>query len=183
MGNEGSDYCGSVSADRWKPILMDSRTSHALYSKPSSTEMSLKLSKISKNELQDVIELSYRDDEELLNKYHVARFTLHEAVSSTMGMINEMAEQRKLTYYKVLYDKKPIGYVVVFEDFLYSYGINVKFRVKNVLSAWWDEVVKILKGRFITMLYKNNTRAIEFLQRRGMRILQEKDYSVTLIKF
>jgi hypothetical protein len=100
-----------------------------------------------------------------------------------MGMINEMSEQRKLTYYKVLWQKKPIGYVVVFQDFLYSFGINIKFRVSKILSSWWDEVVKALNGRFICMLFSNNTRAIEYLKRRGMRILDEKEHSVTLVKF
>src|SRR5580704_7085609 len=101
----------------------------------------IRLVKISKNEIQELIEIAYKDDQKLLDEYHIAKFThTYEAVLSTMGMINEMAEQRKLIYWKVLYDKKPIGYVVTFEDFLYSFGINIKFRVKKVLAEWWGSV-------------------------------------------
>jgi hypothetical protein len=139
--------------------------------------------KISKNELQELVELAYKGDQELLDKYHVGKFTLFEAVSSTMGMINEMSEQQKLTYYKVLWQKKAIGYVVVFQDFLYSFGVNIKFRIAEILTSWWNEIMKVLGGRFICMLFKNNTRAIEYLERRGMRILDEKEHSITLVKF
>lgn len=144
----------------------------------------IRLVKISKNEIQPLIEIAYKDDQKLLDEYHIAKFThTYEAVLSMMGMINEMSEQRELFYYKVLCDKKPIGYVVTFDDFLYSFAINIKFRVKKILVEWWDKIIEVLGPRFICALYKNNTRAISFLEKCGMRIFHEHENFLTLIKF
>lgn len=140
----------------------------------------IRLVKISKNEIQPLIEIAYKDDQKLLDEYHIAKFThVHEAVLSTMGMINEMSEQQKLSYYKVVCGDKAVGYVVVFQDFLYSFGLNIKYRISNILSEFWSGIVKVLGRRFICMLYANNERAGKFLLKSGMKIINISDHSIT----
>lgn len=134
----------------------------------------IRLAKISLYELPELIAISYQGDNDLLQKYHIAPMDLQSAIESTFGMIYSVAQMKKAYYYKVVYQKQPIGYVVTFDgNFLYSYGIAVKFRKKDILIDWWEQVKQLLDDDFGTMLYGNNYRASDFLQKQGMKITQE----------
>jgi len=90
----------------------------------------------------------------------------------TYGMILQMAAEKKLNCYKVIYCKKSIGYFVNFENYLFSFGISKKFRKKEVLVDWWRSVVKSLEKNFMCILYPHQTAAIGFLKRNGMVVLE-----------
>jgi hypothetical protein len=137
------------------------------------------LKKISLPEVRKGIAIAYDGDQDLFDKYHVKQCDLFSAVMTTLEMIRETAAQRNLSYYKVVYKQIPIGYVVVFDDFLYSYGINKKFRKKEILIDWWDQVKKITGRKFFSMLYKNNKRAEQFLLKQGMKIHSEDEETIT----
>ena len=143
----------------------------------------IKMNKISIMQLHDLVFLSYEGDSELMDKYHVQKFDLLGAVKSTMDMIHEMAVKYKLECYKVIYNKIPIGYVVSYEGVLYSFGINIKFRKKTILMAWWEELKRTIGWQFVCRLYRNNTRAIEFLKKQQMIEVEvnEKHNFVTLL--
>jgi hypothetical protein len=94
-----------------------------------------------------------------------------EAVLSTLDLIDDASKKFKLSYYKLIYKKQPIGYFVIFGEYLYSFAIGMSFRKKEVLSRWFEEVKSELPPRFKAMLYENNTRAINHLQRQGMKII------------
>lgn len=131
----------------------------------------IRLTKISLFELPELIHLCYKDDSDLLQKYHLAPMDLGSAIESTFGMIYTASRIKKLSNYKVLYQKQPIGYVVTYEgNFLYSYAIAPKFRKKNILIDWWHEIKKILDRDFATMVYDNNHRAVKFLEKNGMKV-------------
>lgn len=132
------------------------------------------LKKISLYELPDLIYRSYDGDKLLLDKYHIQRFSLINAVQSTFSMIHTASRIKQLCIYKVVYEKQPIGYVVTYDgNFLYSYAIAVKFRKKSILADWWQQVKKVLDKDFSTMIYGNNERAINFLKRNNMEVIQE----------
>lgn len=133
----------------------------------------ISIAKISLYQLPQYIELSYVGDEDLFNKYHIAPYDLKGCVVSTLLMIKEMSLARKLDYYKVMLDKTPIGYFVTGQDDIYSFGINIKYRKKEILVEWFEHVKKILPEQFTCMLYNNNTRAIEFLVKNGFRIVED----------
>lgn len=141
------------------------------------------LVKISKPELIKVVAISYEGDQELFDKYHIGKMDFKSCVFSTMEMIRDAALEKELRYYKVVYQKKPVGYIVEFDNFLYSFGLNIKFRKKDILAAWWIEIKKIMGGKFITMLYENNLRAIKHLERQGFVAMpvDKENHSVTLI--
>lgn len=128
----------------------------------------ISLKKITIFELPKLVKISYEGDEDLLNKYHVDKFSLEDAVESTMGMIEETNGAVKMQFFKVLLFNLEIGYLAIFENFLYSFGINIKFRAKNILMQYWDLIKKELGDSFITMLYPNNERAINWVKKQGM---------------
>lgn len=124
-------------------------------------------------EIPELVKFSYKGDDDLLKKYHISEYDLKQAVTSTVLMIEGMSRVYDLIYYKIIFDKKPIGYFIIYENTLYSYAINIQYRKPEILNEWWNQVKKVLGNNFISFLYKNNTRAIKFLEKNGMKILQE----------
>jgi hypothetical protein len=127
--------------------------------------------KISKAELPKLVAIAYEKDQELFDKYHLGKMSFQMAVLCTLDLIDEASNEFKLSYYKLIYKKKPIGYFVIFNDYLYSFGIAMEFRKKEVLSRWFQNVKKELPSSFNCALYENNTRAIKHLERQGMKII------------
>ena len=144
------------------------------------------IKKISKAEIPSLIATAYQGDSELLEKYHSGNMhgdvNFPIAVLSTLDTIDDVSKEYKLSYYKVIYQKKPIGYFVTFDNFLHSFGINIKYRNREVLTGWFESVKKVLGKNFMCMLYDINTRAINHLQKQGMKIVhRDEEYkTVTL---
>ena len=142
------------------------------------------IKKISKTQLPQLVLISYLGDDELLNKFHVEpNMSFKMAVGSTLQMIYDLSSEKRLNYYKVIYNKMPIGYFVTFDNCLYSFGINIDFRVKNILISWWQQIKKALGKEFYAKLYEQNTRAISFLEKCGMEIYHRDEINkvVTLL--
>ena len=130
----------------------------------------LEIKKISVKELESLVDLAYSGDDDLLNKFHVKKFTQEQAVQSTMNMVREAAEVKNINCYAVLNDKKEVGYFITFDEFLYSFGFNKKYRTPIILKAWWQSVKSVLGEDFFAGVLKNNVRAIKFLEKCGMEI-------------
>lgn len=131
------------------------------------------LIEISKDELQDLITMSYAGDNDLLNKYHVKKFTLKEAVKSEINSINNIGLNLKMNYFKVMFNNKPIGYFVKSGKFLLSFAISIQYRTKEILTDWWNELTKNMGKNFTCGLLSNNTRALDYMKKRGMKIIYE----------
>ena len=129
------------------------------------------IKKISKSELPKLVAISYENDQELFDKYHVGQHNFPSAILSTLDLIDDASNQLRLSYYKIVYQKQPIGYFVTFDGYLYSFGIAMKYRKKDILIEWFSHVKKVLGKTFRAMLYENNTRAISHLQKQGMKIV------------
>jgi len=129
------------------------------------------IKKISKAELPKLVGISYEKDEELFEKYHIGKMNFPQAVLSTLDLIDDASKQLNLSYYKVIYQKQPIGYFVTFGNYLYSFGIAMKYRKKDILVGWFLNVKKVLGKQFRALLYENNTRAISHLEKQGMKII------------
>jgi hypothetical protein len=137
--------------------------------------------KISRPQLTKLVQISFEGDKELVDTYHVrSGINLEVCVNSTLHTIEDTSRLYDLKYFKVLKDSKPIGFHVTGKDFLYSFGININWRKKDILIQWWNFICKELNNNFMCMLYIKNTRAINFLIRNGMEIINEDGKLVTL---
>ncbi len=133
-------------------------------------------------ELKKYVEIAYRGDMELLSEYHIAEYSFNEAVEETLAMIYETSLEVEMKYCGVVKNNKIIGYLCYFDNNLYSFGINIEYRTKEVLSEFWERIKETLGDSFICMLFPNNIRAIKFLQRCGMKIIDGVEESaVTLL--
>lgn len=130
----------------------------------------VELKETDKKGIRHLIFISYYGDNDLLEKYHIKKFTVNEAFRSTFEMIEITEKQMVLNYFEVLVNNKEVGYVITSSNHLYSFGVNIKYRTKEILTEWWDKVTKILGENFTCLLFANNTRAINYLQKRGMKI-------------
>lgn len=140
----------------------------------------ISIQKISLKELPELVEISYRDDTDLFEKYHVSKMDLHRCVMSTLVMIGEASRNYDLQYYKVKDKKTAIGYFIIFNECLYSFAISIHFRTKKVLMNWWKQVVRVLGEHFMCSLNANNTRAVKFLERQGMKVISQDEALIIL---
>lgn len=127
------------------------------------------LKKISNLELRNLVEIAYKGDVDLLDKYWGEDFSLEEAVNETMRMINTVSQEVEFNHYAVLLDDEEIGYVSCFSHNLYSFGININYRTKDNLIEFWGRIKEVMGESFICMLFPQNERAINFLKKQGMK--------------
>ena len=125
---------------------------------------------VEKNRLETLVRISYEQDYDGFDKYHFGKYNFESSVQKTLSMAKEMSEQVELKYFEVLFNNIAIGYFIIFKECLYSFAIAKKYRIKaGVLREWWVLVKIMLDKIFVCFLYRNNTRAISFLERMGMR--------------
>jgi hypothetical protein len=137
--------------------------------------------KISRPQLTKLVQISFEGDKELVDTYHVrSGMNLEVCVNSTLHTIKDTSRLYDLKYFKVLQDSTPIGFYVTGKDFLYSFGININWRKKEILKQWWNLICTELKYDFCCMLYAKNTRAISFIKRNNMQIIEDDGKLVTL---
>ncbi len=141
------------------------------------------LKKISQSELKPLVEVSFKDDSDLICRYHICQGGFEECVEDTVKRIKEMSSLQTMEYYKVIYDKKPIGFVALCYKRLYSFGIGTSFRKRDILIEYWQAIKRKVGNKFICSLYMKNTRAISFLKKNGMQIgeVDQENKIVTLI--
>jgi len=143
----------------------------------------IRVKKISQEQLLPLIEKAFQGDIELFEKYHEYPCGEQECILAVFEKIKGLKGVEKPSYYTVLLGDKAIGFFVVSYKRLYSFGIALKFRRKDILKKWWELLKKIVGKEFICSLYKNNTRAIAFLLRQGMQIGEIRNNIVTLIHY
>ncbi len=140
------------------------------------------LEKITIFELPNLVAIAYEDDKDLFDKYHVAKMNMDDCVDSTLMMIEQTGRGEKMDYFGVKFKDEFIGYLVILPKILYSFGINIKYRKKEILMSFWESIKDILNDSFICMLYPNNTRAINWLKKNKMIIVDEvREDCVTLL--
>ena len=127
------------------------------------------------------IYVAFREDEELLDKYHTVDKTLEECVNNLVKQIGEFIKYGTAKCYGIFYVGEPIGFSVIGDRFLFSFGIDVHFREKDILLEWFDQLKFILGNEFVTWLYNDNTRAINFFERNGMDVVEENETYKTLV--
>lgn len=127
------------------------------------------------------IERAYSGDKELLETYHIVNGSLEFCVKEQVKIIRTQSRFDNLVFYGLKIADDIIGYMVIGENYLFSYCINIAYRTKVVLMDWWAQVIDLFKGHFGTFLYKKNDRALRFMIRNGMEVIDEKPNYVTLI--
>lgn len=119
------------------------------------------MEQIELSQLLPYIKTAFHRDYELPD-YHIADCDFAE---HTYAEICKTAQILPLTYYKV----GEYGFTVTSPGLLYSFGINVNYRTKEILEQWFLELRELLIT-FEVCLHNKNTRAINHLLKQGMKI-------------
>lgn len=125
------------------------------------------------DELKDYVYNAFIDDEELIEYFdkNANVKTTNEAIESVCEKIK--SQYSDSAFFGVEINGIKEGYFVFRENLLISFGMNKKYRNKEVLSEFWEEIKKHLGNSFQAALYSYNTRAISFLEKCGMKILYD----------
>ena len=140
----------------------------------------IKFEKIHIDELKKIIYLCYKDDEELVAKYHSINMlsdnnTLDDCVDMTFSRICNTDFIYEVDNYVVKSNKDVIGYITKLDNLLYSFAIIKNFRRKDVLTLWWEKVTHLFGGEIVAMIYDNNTRCSRFFEKNKMELISQED--------
>lgn len=142
----------------------------------------MKLTQVDFESLKEYIEIAYEEDEKLLSQYHIQECSFEEAVDMTCKMIEYTAHGLDMKYFGVMIGENKIGYLCTLPNNLYSFGVNINFRTKDILKVFGGLIVEKLGDSFICMLFPNNWRAINWLEKCGMKIVPDvEENAVTLL--
>lgn len=125
--------------------------------------------------LRYCVQTAFQGDDDLLSKYHriSPASTFSKCIDDTVSQIQEVAEHNDLTYYAVYLGLTRIGFTVLGDHILLSFGLNHHYRSKEIVLSWWKLVCKMMKDEFVTWIFKKNKRTVDFLLRNGMEIVDD----------
>lgn len=127
---------------------------------------------LDKQLFQEAMRAAFFGDTDL-KKYHIKPSDDYEAmVQDSYFNISIVRGELGADLYLVYSDDVLIGFTCIVPkiSMLYSFGINIDYREKNVLKEWMRQVQDIMfsfTGHINVMLYSKNTRAIQFFKKNG----------------
>lgn len=131
--------------------------------------------------LHTYVHIAFENDSALIFHYHLVNGTLEKCVRSTVREIEKVVRRGEpLTCYAVLYNGTAIGFSVLGPNYLLAFGISISYRTAEIVPLWWKLICVALDEEFVTWIFKKNSRAIAFLKRNGMIVLEENDRYVSL---
>lgn len=134
-------------------------------------------------ELEPLVAFGFGSDPELIEKYQQIPGDFKTMVDRNIKNIAEADTILDLRFFKVMFNEIIIGFTVVDfgKNILFSFGINVKYRTKEILIEWIEEIKVLLNGLVRVLLWKQNKRAIEFLKKNAFEVSNETDIIVYLM--
>ena len=156
------------------------QTAQQKHTEPSGL-IPIGISEIERCDLLKYVSVALEEDLELICKYHFQDDTTEDMILSNLNNIEELAKTKEVKCFGVYLDDMPIGFTVVAERLLYSFGINVYCRQPDIVLTWYKWVRNYFKDDFVVCLYRENTRAINFFTRNGMMEFSDDGKVVYLI--
>lgn len=140
--------------------------------------------------LRDYVDAAWKDDDELIKFYDLSlkQRTHERMVSDTLRKIYDLYERdTTCKFWGVDIEREMVGFIVLNEKmkFLYSFGINKRYRNQQVLEPFFKYISQKLKNDFFTLMNMENVRAIDWLKRCGMVEVKNLgiDYDVLYLKY
>jgi methyl coenzyme M reductase gamma subunit len=137
--------------------------------------------KITYSQLEKAIQVSFEEDIKIIELYdpNVEVKTIDDVVKS----INEkIFEIKDLCICKGVYDKgKLIGYYVYTNMLLISFSLSPKYRTRGYLREFFGMIRKDLGKKFVCRLWSKNIRAIKWLLKNDLEVIEDKDDIVQLV--
>lgn len=143
--------------------------------------LELDICRIELADVQEYVSIAFKEDEDLITKYHFQDKTMIDLIINNVNNIEELAKRKEVKCYGIFLEQTPIGFTVISEKLLYSFGINVYCRNKDIKSVWWKWIKRVFDNNFVVCLYRENTRAINFFLRNGLEEFSDDGKVVYLL--
>lgn len=129
--------------------------------------MTLTIQKERVIDYEEIVEMLYSNDEELISKYHVlAPSTVWECVDHTVARLKEVGID--LDFYGIYDDDYVVGYFAIENKVLLTaFGIMPPYRTKETAEMFWSVVHATAGDELMCALYNKNTRGQNFLMKHG----------------
>lgn len=135
---------------------------------------------ITYDQLEAAIRIAFLNDRDIFKFYdkNVIVTNLDELSNDIMEKIKGYPEAK----FMAIYEKdKLIGYFVYMDGTLISFGLNVEYRVRKSLRDFFKHIKKTIKGRFYCTLWSRNIRAVKYLMKQGMQIIDTNPHITKLV--
>ena len=142
--------------------------------------MQFDIARISIDDLQEFVSIAFKEDSELLTEYSDYS-TMEELILTNVENTKELAKTKEVKCYGMFLEQTPIGFTVLSEKLLYSFGINVYCRQKEVKAIWLNWLKRVFDNDFCVVLYRKNTRAINYFLKNGFEEFSEDDKVIYLL--
>ena len=137
------------------------------------------------SQLFHLVYFAFDGDSDLIDKYQAEKRThaqlvnyVHSEITSTM--LNPVFKGDVHLYAIVIDEETAVGYCALIINegkphMLFSYGINIAYRKKEILTGWLKAVGEILGDTYYTCNWNENTRSIAFLEKNNFAILRNPE--------
>lgn len=142
--------------------------------------MALDICRIPLTDLKEFVSIAFKEDTELLNRYS-SYSTMEELILTNVENTKELAKNKDVKCYGMFLEGTPIGFTVICEKLLYSFGINVYCRQSEIKKVWINWIKRVFENEFVVSLYKKNTRAINYFIKNGCEEFSEEGNVVYLL--
>lgn len=139
----------------------------------------MQISKINRKVLQEAIAISFYQDKVAFDMYdpNVKVETLNDIVENILFKIGTYPD----AIFMGIYDKnKLIGYFVYKEKQLISFALAKEYRTRSYLREFFKVIKTTIKGNFMCLLWAKNIRAIKYLMKNKMEIINQNDKIIQL---
>lgn len=132
---------------------------------------------ITYKELELAIKVAFADDPKIIELYDPN--VVVNSVDDIAGDILRKVKDHGEVQIKGVYDKnKLVGYFIRRGGLLISFGISMEYRLRQFKRGLFDIIKKDFRGMFICFLWSKNVRAIRYLEKNGMKVMQT-DHQLT----
>jgi hypothetical protein len=135
----------------------------------------LEAKKIDVKDLRQYIDIAFANDCDLLNYYDKSAGVLsgEAMVVNTYNKIKDyLAYFHHCFAFKICIDGDDAGFIFFTKspNLLVSFSINKKYRQAEILKDYFESIKDSIADDFMCLLYKENTRAINWLVKCGMEV-------------
>ena len=129
-------------------------------------------------DLRLLIRKAYEDDHEMKSIHILEGASLEEMVEYTYRQVMEDEMSSQVKIYGVYLDHTLIGYTTLVLDpikLLFTFGINIHYRTKDVLIGWLKTLDRYLGHSYMLTVREKNERTMKFFKRNGFEVKHNPD--------
>lgn len=137
--------------------------------------------RITYSQLEKAIRIAFEEDKQIVELYdpNVEVETIDDVIKSISEKIFEIKE---LCICKGVYEKGSlIGYYVYTDMLLISFSLASQYRTRGYLREFFGMIRKDLGKKFVCRLWNKNVRAIKWLIKNDLEVIEDKDNIVQLV--